>query len=207
MRMKDLFFLLFMLVAVVFGLFAFPVSAGGKMQCGMSRMAAGQKSEAHPETMQRLMKIMSAAIYLDSPAVIYGQAETLGLSVEQKAELKKIENESRQKALRVLTAKQREKLGEIPAEAMTVAQLSGNKMPHDTAKGSAVGCSMKGVAKSAGEVKQAAEQRTCPLMGGAINKSIFAEYKGKKVYFCCAGCKPRFEAEPEKYLAKLPQFN
>ena len=57
------------------------------------------------------------------------------------------------------------------------------------------------------EVASAAiEQTVCPVMGGAINKSMFTEYKGKKVYFCCAGCKEKFEKEPEKYLAKLPQF-
>jgi YHS domain-containing protein len=57
------------------------------------------------------------------------------------------------------------------------------------------------------EVAAAAiEQTVCPVMGGAINKSMFTEYKGKKVYFCCAGCKEKFEKEPEKYLAKLPQF-
>ncbi|MDH4240179.1 MAG: YHS domain-containing protein [Phycisphaerae bacterium] len=52
----------------------------------------------------------------------------------------------------------------------------------------------------------AGEQTMCPVMGGAIDKNIFVEYKGKKVYFCCAACKEKFEAEPEKYLAKLPQF-
>ncbi len=57
------------------------------------------------------------------------------------------------------------------------------------------------------EVASAAiEQTTCPIMGGKINKSVFTEYKGKKVYFCCAACKPKFEKEPEKYIAKLPQF-
>lgn len=50
------------------------------------------------------------------------------------------------------------------------------------------------------------EQAICPVMGGAINKDIFTEYQGKKVYFCCAECKGKFEKEPEKYLAKLPQF-
>jgi YHS domain-containing protein len=35
---------------------------------------------------------------------------------------------------------------------------------------------------------------------------VFVEYKGKKVYFCCADCKAKFEADPEKYIAKLPQF-
>ncbi len=50
------------------------------------------------------------------------------------------------------------------------------------------------------------EQTICPVMEGAINKNLFTEYKGKKVYFCCAGCKEKFEKEPEKYIAKLPQF-
>jgi Cu(I)/Ag(I) efflux system membrane fusion protein len=49
-------------------------------------------------------------------------------------------------------------------------------------------------------------QKICPVMGGAINKDLFIVYKGKKVYFCCPVCKPEFEKEPEKYLAKLPQF-
>ena len=51
------------------------------------------------------------------------------------------------------------------------------------------------------------EQTTCPVMGGAINKAIFTEYKGKKVYFCCDPCKEKFEAAPEQYVAKLTQFN
>ena len=58
------------------------------------------------------------------------------------------------------------------------------------------------------EVASAAaiEQTICPVMEGAIDKAIFTEYEGKKVYFCCAGCKEKFEKEPEKYIAKLPQF-
>jgi YHS domain-containing protein len=44
-------------------------------------------------------------------------------------------------------------------------------------------------------------------MEGPINKEIYTEYKGKKVYFCCPGCKEQFEKEPEKYLGKLPQFS
>ena len=51
------------------------------------------------------------------------------------------------------------------------------------------------------------EQTTCPVMGGKINKDIYTEYKGKKVYFCCAGCVDKFKEDPEKYLAKLPQFS
>jgi hypothetical protein len=56
------------------------------------------------------------------------------------------------------------------------------------------------------EVSAEIQQTACPVMAGAINKDIFTEYKGKKVYFCCTGCKEKFEKEPEKYLGKLPQF-
>ena len=55
-------------------------------------------------------------------------------------------------------------------------------------------------------VVQAGEQTTCPVTGEAIDKNVFVEYKGKKVYFCCAMCKPKFEADPNKYISKLPQF-
>ncbi len=29
-----------------------------------------------------------------------------------------------------------------------------------------------------------------------------SEYKGKKYYFCAAGCKKAFDQDPEKYLAE-----
>ncbi len=62
------------------------------------------------------------------------------------------------------------------------------------------------MSESAKEVVSAIEQTTCPIMGTAINKALFTEYKGKKVYFCCPGCEDKFNEEPEKYIAKLPQF-
>ncbi len=62
------------------------------------------------------------------------------------------------------------------------------------------------MSESVKEVVSAIEQTDCPVMGGAIDKAIFAEYKGKKVYFCCSPCEEKFNEEPEKYIAKLPQF-
>lgn len=50
------------------------------------------------------------------------------------------------------------------------------------------------------------QQKTCPVMGSPINEDIYVEHKGKKVYFCCQSCVEAFKKEPEKYLAKLPQF-
>jgi YHS domain-containing protein len=52
----------------------------------------------------------------------------------------------------------------------------------------------------------AVEQTICPVMGGPIDKKVFVEYLGKKVYFCCEQCKGEFEKEPQKYFSKLPQF-
>ena len=52
----------------------------------------------------------------------------------------------------------------------------------------------------------AVEQTVCPVTGEKIDKNVFVEYKGKKVYFCMESCKTAFEKNPEKYIAKLPQF-
>ena len=73
------------------------------------------------------------------------------------------------------------------------------------------GCKKKAapapITESEKAVSAAIQQTICPVMEGAINKDIFTEYKGKKVYFCCPSCKEQFEKEPEKYLEKLPQFS
>lgn len=47
----------------------------------------------------------------------------------------------------------------------------------------------------------------CPVMGNPIpeGKGYVHEYKGKKITFCCEGCVPTFEKDPEKYLEKLEQ--
>jgi YHS domain-containing protein len=46
-------------------------------------------------------------------------------------------------------------------------------------------------------------QTTCPVMGGKIDKNVFADHEGKRVYFCCKGCIPEFQKDPVKYLKKL----
>lgn len=49
----------------------------------------------------------------------------------------------------------------------------------------------------------AAPQTECPVMGGAITKELYVDYKGERVYFCCAGCPETFQKNPEKYMKKL----
>jgi len=43
----------------------------------------------------------------------------------------------------------------------------------------------------------------CPVMGKAFTvtkDTTYSVYKGKYYAFCCPGCKPQFDKDPEKYL-------
>lgn len=46
-------------------------------------------------------------------------------------------------------------------------------------------------------------QTICPVMGEKINKKFYADYEGKRVYFCCSACVPEFKKNPGKYMEKL----
>ena len=46
-------------------------------------------------------------------------------------------------------------------------------------------------------------QKKCPVMGGDIDKNIYVDYKGRRVYFCCESCKESFNEDPEKYLKRI----
>ena len=50
-------------------------------------------------------------------------------------------------------------------------------------------------------------QTECPVLGGAIDKSLFVDYKGKRIYVCCAGCIETVKADPEKFLKILTDKN
>ncbi len=47
------------------------------------------------------------------------------------------------------------------------------------------------------------EQKECPVMGGAINKDLFYEYEGKKLYVCCQACLDTVKKDPAKYAEKI----
>jgi YHS domain-containing protein len=62
------------------------------------------------------------------------------------------------------------------------------------------------LASAAGEayaLAQGAPQQSCPITGEKIDKSVYVDYQGKRVYFCCAACKPAFLKEPGKYLKEM----
>jgi YHS domain-containing protein len=94
-----------------------------------------------------------------------------------------------------------------PAKAPTMKDMQTQtaKTAEDTKK--AATATAEDAKKTATTAAASVEQTTCPVMdGNKISKNVFVEYKGKKVYFCCEDCKAKFMADPDKYIAKLPQF-
>ncbi len=49
-------------------------------------------------------------------------------------------------------------------------------------------------------------QTVCPVSGKPINIEKKVDHDGQAVYFCCDGCPKAFQADPAKFVAKLPQF-
>jgi len=59
-------------------------------------------------------------------------------------------------------------------------------------------------APGASAVKVEAKSQTlCPVMGNAIDKNLYVDYEGKRIYVCCPPCVDTFKADPEKYMKIL----
>ncbi|MFO0675461.1 MAG: YHS domain-containing protein [Polyangiaceae bacterium] len=59
--------------------------------------------------------------------------------------------------------------------------------------------------KKAGEAK-IGDTQACPISGEEFvvaETSPKSEFNGKTYYFCCAGCKKKFDADPKKAVEKL----
>ena len=61
--------------------------------------------------------------------------------------------------------------------------------------------------------KTAPAKTTCAVMphdvievSYAEKNGLFSDYKGKRYYFCCPGCKPAFEKDPAKYAKTAKGF-
>lgn len=63
----------------------------------------------------------------------------------------------------------------------------------------------KAVAQTEKAVAEVAAQAqtVCAVCGNPMNKEIFSDIDGKRVYFCCAECKAKFDADPKTYLEKM----
>jgi Cu(I)/Ag(I) efflux system membrane fusion protein len=56
-----------------------------------------------------------------------------------------------------------------------------------------------------GSQKPGKPQTLCPVMGNEIDREVFLDYRGKRIYFCCPPCIARFKNDPEKYLRKMTE--
>jgi YHS domain-containing protein len=57
-----------------------------------------------------------------------------------------------------------------------------------------------------GAAKGLVAQTTCPVMGNPINKKLYVDYKGKRIYVCCSMCLGQVKADPEKWIKKLAEM-
>jgi len=48
-------------------------------------------------------------------------------------------------------------------------------------------------------------QEVCPVMGGKINKDVYSDYQGMRIYYCCPACIEVFKKDPEAYLKKMKE--
>jgi YHS domain-containing protein len=46
-------------------------------------------------------------------------------------------------------------------------------------------------------------QSLCPVLAFPINKSLFVDYEGKRIYFCCDGCQKEFNQDPAGHVKKM----
>jgi YHS domain-containing protein len=75
------------------------------------------------------------------------------------------------------------------------------------------GCSAKLTADPDTYFKKAADnsvlfeniQTNCPVNGKPINKTIYLDYQGRRIFFASEKCADKFVKEPAKYLDKLDQ--
>jgi len=79
-----------------------------------------------------------------------------------------------------------------------------NRMTWTIAAFTLIGCMALAAPWSAGPVETAlAAQKTCPVMGFEVNRNIFTDFQGKRIYFCCQSCPPEFRKNPEAHMAKM----
>lgn len=47
-------------------------------------------------------------------------------------------------------------------------------------------------------------QATCPVMRGSpVNKALYVDANGYRIYVCCGACLKAVNAEPANYIAQL----
>jgi YHS domain-containing protein len=59
------------------------------------------------------------------------------------------------------------------------------------------------LAFSGATLAETPDQTKCPVLGSPVNKNIYTDYNGKRIYFCCPPCIREFKKNPEKYMKQF----
>jgi YHS domain-containing protein len=46
-------------------------------------------------------------------------------------------------------------------------------------------------------------QVKCPVRSSPVNKNVYTDYQGKRIYFCCPPCIQEFKKNPDKYMKQF----
>ena len=91
-------------------------------------------------------------------------------------------------------------------KAMMMAMLMGASGLFATAAQAADCASCAGCIAAAAKAKAAAKvkaQTKCPVMGGKINKNLYVDQAGKRIYVCCKGCIAPIQKDFAKHAKKV----
>ncbi|HBA84482.1 MAG TPA: hypothetical protein DCZ95_10345 [Verrucomicrobia bacterium] len=62
---------------------------------------------------------------------------------------------------------------------------------------------MSGIIAWSAVAEEGKAQTSCPVMKGAVNKEMYVDHDGKRIYVCCGACIPEVKKNPEKYIKQL----
>ena len=86
------------------------------------------------------------------------------------------------------------KPGKCPICAMNLITVKGEKEEGETTGGH------EGASHTGAHKTTLAAQTKCPIMKGKINKGVYVDYEGKRIYLCCPACEGTFNKDPEKHI-------
>lgn len=58
-------------------------------------------------------------------------------------------------------------------------------------------------ASKSSAITESKVQTRCPVMGGVINKELYVDHDGKRIYVCCQMCINKVKSDPDNYLSKM----
>lgn len=71
--------------------------------------------------------------------------------------------------------------------------------------GSNLPCHGPSSPKKPAEPAAAGPQTTCPVMGRKIDRKLFVDHGGKRIYVCCEDCIAKVRQDPAKYARQLEE--